>query len=146
MSEPGDVSESSTDALQDGSVSRRNFLKALGTTAVASAAAQTKAVAQELQKYNDEKIHGPGAVPVALKINGETRKFEIEPRVTGAARRNDRRFDTAPAHRFHNVGDKIGSRADDHNAHSGFACARFKHFGRRGDPSPGVNVQAGNTE
>jgi xanthine dehydrogenase YagT iron-sulfur-binding subunit len=82
MSEPGDVSESSTDALQDGSVSRRNFLKALGTTAVASAAAQTKAVAQELQKYNDEKIHGPGAVPVALKINGETRKFEIEPRVT----------------------------------------------------------------
>src|SRR3712207_1088301 len=64
------------------SLSRRNFLKALGTTAVASAAAQTNAVAQELQKHNAEKVLGPGAVPVNLKLNGQSRKFEVEPRVT----------------------------------------------------------------
>jgi xanthine dehydrogenase YagT iron-sulfur-binding subunit len=82
MSKPGDASESSDAASQDGSVSRRNFLKALGTTAVASAAAQAKGVAEELQKFNAEKIHGPGAVAITLKINRETKKFEIEPRVT----------------------------------------------------------------
>jgi xanthine dehydrogenase YagT iron-sulfur-binding subunit len=82
MSKPGDASESSDAASQDGSVSRRNFLKALGTTAVASAAAQAKGVAEELQKFNAEKIHGPGAVAITLKINGKTKKFEIEPRVT----------------------------------------------------------------
>jgi xanthine dehydrogenase YagT iron-sulfur-binding subunit len=82
MSKPSDVSDSPSGALQDGSVSRRNFLKALGTTAVASAASQARGVAQELQKFNDEKIHGPGFVPVALKINSETKRFEVEPRVT----------------------------------------------------------------
>ena len=65
MSEP--------DAPEKSGLSRRNFLKALGTTAVASAAAQATSVAQELQKHTAEKIHGPGAVGIALKINGETK-------------------------------------------------------------------------
>lgn len=82
MSNPSDASESSDDASPADSLSRRNFLKALGTTAVTSAASQARGVAEELQKYNAEKIHGPGAVAVTLKINGETKKFEIEPRVT----------------------------------------------------------------
>lgn len=71
-----------SDAPESSGLSRRNFLKALGTTAVASAAAQANSVAQELQKHNDEKVHGPGAVAIALKINGQNRKFEVEPRVT----------------------------------------------------------------
>lgn len=71
-----------SDAPEKTSLSRRNFLKALGTTAVASAAAQTNAVAQELQKHNAEKVLGPGAVPITLKVNGTSRKFEVEPRVT----------------------------------------------------------------
>ena len=82
MSKPSDASGSSDDASPVGSVSRRNFLKTLGTTAVASAASQAKGVAEELQKFNAEKIQGPGAVPVTLKINGEAKKFEVEPRVT----------------------------------------------------------------
>ena len=73
---------SERDADETTGLSRRNFLKALGTTAVASAAAQATSAAQELQKHNDEKVHGPGAVPISLKINGETKKFEVEPRVT----------------------------------------------------------------
>jgi len=65
-----------------GAFSRRTFLKGLGTTAVAAVAAQTTAVAQELEKVNAEKVVGPGAVRVALKVNGKTLKLQLEPRVT----------------------------------------------------------------
>jgi xanthine dehydrogenase YagT iron-sulfur-binding subunit len=65
-----------------GSLSRRNFLKSLGTTVVASAVSQAKTVAQEIEKLNAEKVHGPGAVPITLKINGESHALELEPRVT----------------------------------------------------------------
>ncbi|MGA2685477.1 MAG: (2Fe-2S)-binding protein [Verrucomicrobiota bacterium] len=65
-----------------GSFSRRTFLKGLGTTAVAAAAAQTTALAAELEKANAEKVIGPGAVPVTLKVNGRKLKLELEPRVT----------------------------------------------------------------
>jgi xanthine dehydrogenase YagT iron-sulfur-binding subunit len=65
-----------------GVVSRRSFIKGLGTTAVATVAAQTAAVAQELEKVNAEKIVGPGAVPVTLQVNGEKLQLPLEPRVT----------------------------------------------------------------
>jgi aerobic-type carbon monoxide dehydrogenase small subunit (CoxS/CutS family) len=65
-----------------GAHSRRTFLKSLGTVAVTAATAQTKAVAAELEKVNAEKVLGPGAVPVTLKVNGETLKLKLEPRVT----------------------------------------------------------------
>jgi len=70
------------EAAGAGAFSRRTFLKGLGTTAVAAVAAQTAAVAQELEKVNAEKVVGPGAVPVALKVNGKTLKLQLEPRVT----------------------------------------------------------------
>lgn len=62
--------------------SRRTFLKSLGTVAVTAAAAQTQAVAAELEKVNAEKVIGPGAVPVTLKVNGEKLQLMLEPRVT----------------------------------------------------------------
>ena len=65
-----------------GSLSRRTFFKSLGTTAVAGAAARAQAVAAELQKINAEKIIGPDAVPVRLKVNGNPLMLQIEPRVT----------------------------------------------------------------
>jgi aerobic-type carbon monoxide dehydrogenase small subunit (CoxS/CutS family) len=65
-----------------GVVSRRTFIKGLGTTAVATVAAQTAAVAQELEKINAEKVIGPGAVPVTLLVNGEKLQLQLEPRVT----------------------------------------------------------------
>src|SRR5512135_2889241 len=65
-----------------GAHSRRTFFKGLGTVAVSAAAAQTQAVAAELEKVNAEKVVGPGAVPVTLKVNGETLKLNLEPRVT----------------------------------------------------------------
>jgi xanthine dehydrogenase YagT iron-sulfur-binding subunit len=65
-----------------GSFSRRTFLKGLGTSAVAAVAAQTTAVAAELEKVNAEKVLGPGPVPVTLTVNGQRLKLALEPRVT----------------------------------------------------------------
>jgi aerobic-type carbon monoxide dehydrogenase small subunit (CoxS/CutS family) len=65
-----------------GAHSRRTFLKSLGTVAATAATAQVKSVAAELEKANTEKVVGPGAVPVTLKVNGEKLKLMLEPRVT----------------------------------------------------------------
>jgi aerobic-type carbon monoxide dehydrogenase small subunit (CoxS/CutS family) len=65
-----------------GSFSRRTFLKGLGTSAVAAVAAQTTAVAAELEKVNAEKVLGPGPVPITLTVNGKRLKLALEPRVT----------------------------------------------------------------
>ncbi len=68
---------------EDGlSVSRRAFLKTFGTSAAVAAAGQLETVAQELSKADAEKLHGPGAVPVTLNVNGKTLKLQLEPRVT----------------------------------------------------------------
>ena len=65
-----------------GAHSRRTFLKTIGTAAVTAAAARAKSVAAELEKANAEKVVGPGAVPVTLKVNGGKLDLMIEPRVT----------------------------------------------------------------
>src|SRR5215472_19305861 len=70
------------EATSTGSFSRRTFLKGLGTSAVTAVAAQTTAVAAELEKVNAEKVVGPGAVPVTLTVNGKRLKLMLEPRVT----------------------------------------------------------------
>jgi aerobic-type carbon monoxide dehydrogenase small subunit (CoxS/CutS family) len=68
---------------KDGSaLSRRSFLKTFGASAGVAATAQVEAVAAELAKANSEKAYGPGPVPMALQVNGETLKVELEPRVT----------------------------------------------------------------
>jgi len=65
-----------------GAHSRRTFLKSIGTVAATVATAQVQSVAAELEKANAEKVIGPGAVPVTLKVNGKTLKLMLEPRVT----------------------------------------------------------------
>lgn len=65
-----------------GALSRRTFLKSLGTAAATAATAQVNSVAAELEKANAEKVIGPGAVPVTLKVNGKTLNLMLEPRVT----------------------------------------------------------------
>ena len=65
-----------------GAHSRRTFLKSLSTVAVSTAAAQSQAVAAELEKVNAEKVVGPGPVPVTLQVNGKPLKLQLEPRVT----------------------------------------------------------------
>ena len=70
------------EAPQPAGVSRRSFFKGLGVTAVAATAKRAQTLAEELQKVNDEKVRGPDAVPVSLRINGKTENFNLEPRVT----------------------------------------------------------------
>jgi xanthine dehydrogenase YagT iron-sulfur-binding subunit len=65
-----------------GAHSRRTFLKSLGTVAATAATAQVQSVAAELEKANAEKVIGPNAVSVTLKVNGDKLKLMLEPRVT----------------------------------------------------------------
>jgi len=64
------------------SISRRSFLKSFGTTAAVAATAQVEAVAKELEKANSEKVLGPEAVPLTLRVNGKPLQLTLEPRVT----------------------------------------------------------------
>jgi len=73
---------SAASALLSGRVSRRDFLRGLGTTAVSAAALGAQGFASELAQANAEKIRGPGAVPITLFVNGERRALTVEPRVT----------------------------------------------------------------
>ncbi len=66
-------------------ISRRSFLKGLGTVVVASAAVPVGAVAagvEEIGNLGAEKTLGPGAIPVTLNVNGKRLKLNLEPRVT----------------------------------------------------------------
>ncbi len=63
-------------------VTRRGFLKSLGTSAVAAAALGATNVAKGLAEANAERVHGPGAVPVVLTVNGRKTTLQLEPRVT----------------------------------------------------------------
>lgn len=63
-------------------VSRRDFLRGFGATAVSAVALQSNALAKELQQVNAENPLGPGATPISLSINGEKKSFSVEPRTT----------------------------------------------------------------
>lgn len=63
-------------------LSRRQFLRSVGTTAVSAATLGANAVAGELAQANTERPAGPHAAPVTLSIDGERRTFSLEPRVT----------------------------------------------------------------
>lgn len=63
-------------------VTRRSFIRGLGTTAVSTAALGAESVAAEMRAANAARPQGPDAVGVSLAINGERRQFTLEPRVT----------------------------------------------------------------
>jgi xanthine dehydrogenase YagT iron-sulfur-binding subunit len=66
-------------------ISRRSFLKSLGTAVVATAAVPMTAVAAEveqIQTMGAERILGPSTVPTTLMVNGKPLQLTVEPRVT----------------------------------------------------------------
>jgi xanthine dehydrogenase YagT iron-sulfur-binding subunit len=63
-------------------VSRRNFIRGLGTAALTVAALSPEAVAAGAARPAPEKKLGPEAAPVTLRINGEQKTFSLEPRTT----------------------------------------------------------------
>ena len=67
-------------------VSRRDFLKGVGTgvvtTGLLGPSALEKGAGAEEPAPATVTAYGPGAVPVTLQVNGETHTLQLEPRVT----------------------------------------------------------------
>lgn len=63
-------------------VSRRAFLRGLGTAAVTAAATSTAAVAAEMEKASGESVVGPSEVPLEFVLNGQRVRTVAEPRET----------------------------------------------------------------
>ena len=62
-------------------LSRRGFLKGIGvSTAAAGVITAVKPIAEAAA--NNTGVVGPGNVAVTLKVNGQSRKLNVEPRVT----------------------------------------------------------------
>ena len=62
-------------------LTRRGFLKGAGVAAAGAALADGIAIAAE-QAKESRPVLGPGAVPITLKVNGQDKKLEVEPRTT----------------------------------------------------------------
>jgi xanthine dehydrogenase YagT iron-sulfur-binding subunit len=61
-------------------VSRRGFLQAVGLGAGAVGLTQEELLAREAPA--PQQATGPGAIPIALDVNGQAVKLKVEPRVT----------------------------------------------------------------
>jgi xanthine dehydrogenase YagT iron-sulfur-binding subunit len=82
MNPSGAVEQVSEGPVAPGGVSRRAFLRGLGTSAVTAAALGADNVAKGLAQANAERMQGPGAVALTLTVNGTKKTFSVEPRVT----------------------------------------------------------------
>ena len=65
-------------------LSRRSFLRGAGLTAAGTALLDSGLLAEvtEVGQGLQPAVQGPGAVAVALKVNGAVRRLEVEPRTT----------------------------------------------------------------
>src|ERR1041385_5949150 len=70
-----------SELTQRSGLSRRGFLKGSGvTTAATGIVTAVKPIAEAAA--NDNGVKGPGEMPVTLKVNGQNKKLNVEPRVT----------------------------------------------------------------
>src|SRR5947209_12723360 len=63
-------------------VSRRGFIKGVGTGLVGSALLGAAAEQKEAEAASGSEGMGPGPVPLTLNINGQSHKVSVEPRTT----------------------------------------------------------------
>jgi xanthine dehydrogenase YagT iron-sulfur-binding subunit len=61
-------------------VSRRGFLKGIGVTTVATGLISPASLPNAIAKEGD--VLGPGEVPLNLRVNGQAKQLNVEPRVT----------------------------------------------------------------
>jgi xanthine dehydrogenase YagT iron-sulfur-binding subunit len=66
----------------DDQISRRNFIRGVGVSAIAGTVAKVRAAAQSVESLDDQKPVGPEPVKLVLQINGSSQTVEVEPRVT----------------------------------------------------------------
>jgi len=69
-----------SDTSKPAGLSRRGFLKGLGVGSVATGLLSPVSLKEALAK--ESGVVGPGELPVTLKINGQSRSLNLEPRVT----------------------------------------------------------------
>src|SRR5436190_18355235 len=69
-----------TQSSNSSGLSRRGFLKGIGVGTAAAGVMAVKPLAEAASK--NPNVLGPGEGPVSLKINGQTKKVNVEPRVT----------------------------------------------------------------
>jgi xanthine dehydrogenase YagT iron-sulfur-binding subunit len=70
-----------TELTNRSGLSRRGFLKGIGvTTAATGIVTAVKPLAEAAAI--DNGVKGPGELPVTLKVNGQNKKLNVEPRVT----------------------------------------------------------------
>jgi xanthine dehydrogenase YagT iron-sulfur-binding subunit len=62
-------------------ISRRNFLRGVGASAMAGAVAKVRVAAQSLESLDDQKPVGPEPIKLVLQVNGNRHEVEVEPRV-----------------------------------------------------------------
>jgi xanthine dehydrogenase YagT iron-sulfur-binding subunit len=70
-----------SDPTNSSGLTRRGFLKGIGvSTAAAGVMTAVKPIAEAAA--GDKGFVGPGEVPLTLKVNGQNKKLNVEPRVT----------------------------------------------------------------
>lgn len=67
--------------VKDG-MSRRGFLKGAGITAAGTVIAGSGVLSLQAQTVEKVKTLGPGTINIGMKVNGRTRRLNIEPRTT----------------------------------------------------------------
>jgi xanthine dehydrogenase YagT iron-sulfur-binding subunit len=73
------VSEDTPRPESDSGISRRGFLKGVGT-GVTATGLLTTIEPSTVEAAKGPVSHGPGAVPIVLEVNGKTHRTEAEPR------------------------------------------------------------------
>lgn len=71
-----------TTTAQNGTFSRRGFLKGAGLTAAGTVIASSGVLNLRGQTIEKDKTIGPETVTISMIVNGKTRKLSIEPRTT----------------------------------------------------------------
>lgn len=67
---------------EKGRMTRRGFLKGAGLTAAGAAIAEGGLLGLKEANAAEPRVVGPGLVPVTLRVNGASRRLEVEPRTT----------------------------------------------------------------
>lgn len=71
-----------TNPPQNGSFSRRGFLKGAGITAAGTVIASSGVLSLKGRDLDTDKTLGPDSVNIKMKVNGQLQKLNIEPRTT----------------------------------------------------------------
>lgn len=84
MPAPDDISSpNARTSAPNAGLSRRLFIKTVGSTAAATTiTAVGQGAAEVIAQRDDDPVRGPGPIDIALTINGEAKRVKVEPATT----------------------------------------------------------------